>query len=139
MAWIMDSCEIEINSETNESAQANGGFYQVKDLCIREVNDMVFYGRIKDANGKGLEGALLKIFAVRSDETEVPLNHFYSGEDGCYLVSVARPDYPVVKYIIRSSMSGLPTAEQGGKVWLQKISARTAVSTDNTSLDMNLE
>jgi len=140
MAWIMDSCEIEMNNEPNESGQVNGEFYQVRDLCIREVDDMVFFGRIKDADGNGLEGALLKIFAIKSDETEVPLNHFYSGANGCYLVSVARPDYPVVKYVIRTSMSYLPGTDQGGKGRFQKIAPRTGVSlANNTLLDMNME
>jgi len=66
MAWIMDSCDIEIN-RNGEEEQSGQSIYQVRDLCVKEVNDVVFYGRIKDSNDKGLEGALLKIFALKGD------------------------------------------------------------------------
>ncbi|MFZ5647355.1 MAG: hypothetical protein ACOY30_07005 [Bacillota bacterium] len=121
MAWVMDSCEIEI---TRDSEQ---GFYQVEDLCINEVNDVVFYGRIKDGSDNGLEGALLKIFAVKNDGMEVPLNHFYSGKNGYYLVNIPRPDFAVAKYIIRTSKSSIPTPGSQVQSRFQKVSARVSL------------
>lgn len=119
MAWVMDSCEIEAGRDLEK------GFYQVQDLCISEVNDVVFYGRIKDGNDTGLEGALLKIFAVKNDGLEIPLSHFYSGKNGYYLVNIPRPDFTVVKYIIRTSKSSIPSP--GGQGRFQKVSARVSL------------
>lgn len=123
MAWIMDSCDIEINREGEED-QSGQSIYQVRDLCMKEVNDVVFYGRIKDSNDKGLEGALLKIFALKGDGGEVPLNHFYSGKDGYYLVNIPRPDFTVTKYIIRTSKSSMPPQGNSAHNRFQKLSAK---------------
>lgn len=137
MAWIMDSCELEANRETNGF---NQDFYHVDDLCIKEVNDVVFYGRIKDGKDNGLEGALLKIFALKNDGLEVPLSHFYSGKNGYYLVNIPRPDFSVIKYIIRTSKSSLPAAGNQGKSRFQKISARLSIPMeDNDSVEMSSE
>ncbi|MFZ5652186.1 MAG: hypothetical protein ACOY4I_15240 [Bacillota bacterium] len=119
MAWVMDSCEIEAGGDLEQ------GFYQVQDLCVSEVNDVVFYGRIKDGNDTGLEGALLKIFAVKNDGIEIPLSHFYSGKNGYYLVNIPRPDFTVAKYIIRTSKSSIPSPVGQGR--FQKVSARVSL------------
>jgi len=136
MAWIMDSCEIEINKEAG-AGEAGQGFYQVDDLYVKEVNDVVFYGRIKDGQDNGMEGALLKIFALKNDGMEVPLNHFYSGKNGYYLVNVPRPDFTVTKYIIRTSKSSLPTPGSQVQPRFQKISARLSLPLEvNNSIEM---
>jgi len=124
MAWIMDSCEIEIDRAESEEEQNGQGFYKVRDLCVKEVNDVVFYGRIKDSSDKGLEGALLKIFALKKDGDEIPLNHFYSGKDGYYLVNVPRPEFTVSKYIIRTSKSSIPSQGSLLHSRFQKLSAK---------------
>lgn len=101
MAWTLDSCEVEINRDL-------GTFCRVEDLFIREVNDLVFYGRVKDCDDTGLEGALLNVFARRPDGREVPVAQTYSGSNGYYLVNVPKPEFAVSRYIIRSSMSSSP-------------------------------
>jgi len=130
MTWVMDSCEIEIN----DGEQSGKSFYQVEDLYVKEINDVVFYGKIKDSNNKGLEGALLKIFALKNDGEEIPLNHFYSGKDGYYLVSIPRPDFSVSKYIIRTSKSSLPSQNSSMQMRYQKLTARVPLplEVDNT-------
>lgn len=140
MAWIMESCEIEIKRDTAEGEQPNQGFYHVNDLCLKEVNDIVFYGRIKDGNDNGMEGALLKIFALKNDGIEVPLNHFYSGKNGYYLVSIPRPEFTVTKYIIRTSKSNLPSPGSQGQGRFQKISGKLSLPLEvNSSVEMSGE
>ncbi|MFZ5595890.1 MAG: hypothetical protein ACOY31_02610 [Bacillota bacterium] len=124
MAWIMDSCELEIDGAVNREEEDGQNFFHVRDLCLKEVNDVVFYGRIKDGNDNGLEGALLKIFAVRKDGSEVPLNHFYSGKNGYYLVNIPKPEFSVAKYIIRTSKSSLPPVGNQSQAWRQRVSGR---------------
>lgn len=131
MAWVMDSCEIEVIKDSEQ------GFYQVQDLCINEVNDVVFYGRIRDGNDNGLEGALLKIFAVKNDGMEVPLNHFYSGKNGYYLVNISRPDFAVTKYVIRTSKSSIPSSSNQYQGRFQKVSARVSLPLEvNNPIEM---
>lgn len=139
MGWVMDSCEIEINRDT-EVEQPGQDFYQVKDLYVKEINDVVFYGRIKDSNDKGLEGALLKIFALKGDGEEVPLNHFYSGKGGYYLVNLPRPDFTVAKYIIRTSKSSLPPQVNSAHTRFQKLSAKLPLPLEvNNPIEMSSE
>lgn len=107
MAWTLDSYEIEIKSDPR-SPESRNAFYHVEDLFIREVDDLVFFGRVKDSENKGLEGALLKVFACRTDGSEMALSHTYSGKNGYYLVNIPKPNYPVVRYIVRSSRSSNP-------------------------------
>lgn len=107
MAWTLDSCEVEIKLDGAVDGAQNG-YYHVEDLFIREVSDLVFYGRIRDCDDSGLVGALLKVFALRPDGREVALVHTYSGKNGYYLVNVPKPDFAVSRYIIRSSMSVNP-------------------------------
>lgn len=107
MAWTLDSCEVEINRE-GSGQDSQDSYYHVEDLFIREVDDLVFYGRVKDCADNGLEGALLKVFARRADGREIALTHTYSGKNGYYLVNVPRPEFAVSKYVIRSSMSSSP-------------------------------
>lgn len=107
MAWTLDSYEIEADREVS-GEKSRESYYQVEDLFIKEVNDLVFYGRVKDCDDSGLEGALLKVFARRPDGKELALTHTYSGKMGCYLINVPRPNFAVSKYIIRSSMSSNP-------------------------------
>ena len=106
MAWTLDSFEIEIkNDPRNESKTI---YYQVEDLFIKEVDDLVFFGRVKDCDNKGLEGALLKVFACRTDGGEAALNHTYAGKNGYYLINVPKPDFAVSRYVVRSSRSSNP-------------------------------
>ena len=107
MAWTFDVCEVEINGE-EPKGERQDCYYHVQDLFIKEVNDPVFCGRVRDCDGNGLEGALLKIYARRPDGRETALAHAYSGQDGYYLVNVPRPDFEVARYIVRSGMSSSP-------------------------------
>jgi len=76
-----------------------------------EGGRLVLYGRVRDAGGAGVPGALVVVFAPAGEE-ERPLGHGYCDRDGWYAVGVPRPAAGCRhRYIIRTA-GGIGPAEE---------------------------
>lgn len=81
MACIL-SCKVAGTAPFPEEAEIR------VDIPVREVTDLIIFGRITECNtGEPITGAIVKAFVCRGG-VEVGLSHSFSGCNGEYLLNI---------------------------------------------------
>ena len=102
MTWMPGFVEFKMSEEQENYFEGN--------IQITKSNKIVFHGLVTEGNDKKpVAGALVKVFARRSDNEELPLSHSISGYDGHYLLYIEKELIPesTTAIIVRAS-SGNP-------------------------------